>query len=66
MRARFIAGARCRGCGEIDRIVVEESPDGLIQRCVACGHREAQPKDATDVTIIRIATGGGSDTTKNR
>jgi uncharacterized metal-binding protein (TIGR02443 family) len=61
-RARFIAGARCRGCGEIDRIVVEESPDGRIQRCVACGLREALPNEATDATIIRIATGDGSDT----
>jgi len=62
-RARFIAGARCRACGEVDRIVVEESPDGRVQRCVACGHRETLAQDALDdtTTVVRIPMGGGSD-----
>ena len=66
-RARFIAGARCRGCGEIDRIVVEESTDGRIQRCVACGHREALPNDANvdRATVIRIPTSDRADEKDN-
>ena len=63
-RARFIAGARCRVCGEVDRIVVEELPDGRVQRCVACGHHETLAQDALDddTTVVRIPIGGSSDT----
>jgi uncharacterized metal-binding protein (TIGR02443 family) len=66
-RARFIAGARCRRCGEIDRIVVEESDDGRIQRCVACGHREALPNEVKDdrATVIRIPVNGRADEKDN-
>jgi uncharacterized metal-binding protein (TIGR02443 family) len=61
--ARFIAGARCRACGEVDRIVVEDSADGRVQRCVACGHRETMPQDVSDdATIIRIPLDDASDT----
>jgi uncharacterized metal-binding protein (TIGR02443 family) len=65
--SRFIAGARCQTCGEVDRIVVEESADGRVQRCVACGHREALRNDATDdtATIIRIPIGKDSDEKDN-
>jgi uncharacterized metal-binding protein (TIGR02443 family) len=68
-RARFIAGARCRACGEVDRIVVEEAPDGRTQRCVVCGHRESIHDNERDddpleqaATIIRISKGDRSDT----
>lgn len=62
-RARFIAGVRCRACGEVDRIVVEESPDGRTQRCVACGHRESMHDEERNqaATIIRISKGDASD-----
>lgn len=68
-RARFIAGARCRACGETDRIVVEEAPDGRTQRCVVCGHRESMHDDERDddereqaATIIQISKRDSSDT----
>lgn len=66
-QARFIAGARCRSCGEIDRIVVEESTDGRIQRCVACGHAEALPSDAMDdrARVIRIPMSDRADEKDN-
>lgn len=61
-RARFIAGARCRSCGAVDRIVVEDAPDGRVQRCVACGHRETLAQDAPDgALIIRIPAGGSAN-----
>lgn len=62
-RARFISGALCRACGEVDRIVVEESPDGRTQRCVACGHRESMHDEERKqaATLIRISKGDASD-----
>lgn len=37
-RRRFIAGAVCPSCGEMDRIVIEAlGGDQTTRRCVACG-----------------------------
>lgn len=36
-RRRFIAGAVCPECGEMDRIVLEEAEAGSRRVCVACG-----------------------------
>jgi len=44
---RFIAGAVCPSCREIDRIIVRETAAGREQYCVACGFSEpAAPKDS--------------------
>ena len=42
-RERFIAGAVCPRCSEMDRIVV--SVDGETRRCIACGFSEGRPED---------------------
>lgn len=59
---RFIAGAVCSQCRQIDRIIVEPTPDGRRRRCVACGHAEIlveslPPEPATRLTSrANIAT----------
>lgn len=39
---RFIAGAVCPRCGEMDRLVTYTSADGAYKECVACGFSEKQ------------------------
>jgi len=34
---RFIAGAVCPRCGEMDRLVSYSSAEGTFKECVACG-----------------------------
>ncbi|MFK8042156.1 YheV family putative metal-binding protein [Congregibacter sp.] len=40
-RRRFIAGAVCPRCAEMDKIVVDLDTDE--RECVACGFREGRP-----------------------
>lgn len=40
-RRRFIAGAVCPRCGEMDRVVVDLDSDQ--RECTACGFSEARP-----------------------
>ena len=42
-RRRFIAGAVCPRCAEMDRIVVDLDTDQ--RECVSCGFSEARPSD---------------------
>ena len=42
-RRRFIAGAVCPRCGEMDRIVVDLDTDQ--RECVSCGFSDARPPD---------------------
>ena len=41
-RRRFIAGAECPYCQQMDRMVVDVSADGLVtgRLCLACGKAE--------------------------
>ena len=41
-RRRFIAGAVCPRCGQMDKIVIDLNTDH--RECVACGFSEARPK----------------------
>ena len=43
-RRRFIAGAVCPRCGEMDKIVVNMETDR--RECIACGFSEARPDPA--------------------
>jgi uncharacterized metal-binding protein (TIGR02443 family) len=43
MARRFIAGAVCPRCGEMDKIVVDTESDQ--RECVSCGFNEARPSD---------------------
>ncbi len=42
-RRRFIAGAVCPRCGEMDKIIVDM--DTQTRECVACDFSEARPQD---------------------
>ena len=39
-RPRFIAGAVCPRCGEMDRIVAFKENDENFRECVSCGFKE--------------------------
>lgn len=39
---RFIAGAVCPRCGEMDRLVVYEKDDSTYKECVSCDFEEQQ------------------------
>tara|TARA_R110001592_G_scaffold177076_2_gene417297 strand:- start:110023 stop:110271 length:249 start_codon:yes stop_codon:yes gene_type:complete len=39
---RFIAGAVCPKCAEMDRLVSYTNDDGMFKECVACGFKEKQ------------------------
>jgi uncharacterized metal-binding protein (TIGR02443 family) len=41
-RRRFIAGAVCPRCGEMDRVVVDLDSDR--RECIACGFSQARPE----------------------
>ncbi|TVP58022.1 MAG: YheV family putative metal-binding protein [Halomonadaceae bacterium] len=43
MKKRFIAGAVCPRCSEMDRIVMYSSEENTYQECVSCGYRDRQP-----------------------
>ncbi len=38
---RFIAGAVCPSCSEMDKIVVYKEDDGEIRECISCGFKDA-------------------------
>lgn len=39
---RFVAGAVCPRCGEMDRIVTYETASGVFKECVHCDYHEQQ------------------------
>ena len=39
---RFIAGAVCPRCAEMDRLVTYETSEGSFKECVQCGYQEKQ------------------------
>ncbi|GAA3568252.1 MAG: YheV family putative metal-binding protein [Pseudomonadales bacterium] len=39
---RFIAGAVCPRCAEMDKIVMYSNDDGQFRECVACGYHDKQ------------------------
>ncbi len=43
-KRRFIAGAVCPRCSEMDKIVVDLDNDS--RECVACGYAQGRPKDS--------------------
>ncbi len=52
---RFIAGAVCPRCREMDRIVV--SPDGETRSCVACDYSDARPEHKPAELPTRVTRG---------
>ena len=56
-RPRFIAGAVCPECREVDRIVVREGALGREQACTACGYSQPETKTVNSNTSTMIPRG---------
>ena len=52
---RFIAGAVCPRCGQMDKIVVEVG--GEERTCVSCGFTDARPEDKVAEPKTRVTRG---------
>jgi uncharacterized metal-binding protein (TIGR02443 family) len=46
-KVRFIAGARCSACGQLDVVRMRFASDGSQDSidCVACGHTDTRPTE---------------------
>jgi uncharacterized metal-binding protein (TIGR02443 family) len=51
-RPRFVAGAVCPSCQEMDRMVIDGAADE--RRCVACGFVEARPDAGVSMPPTRV------------
>ena len=51
-RPRFVAGAICPSCQEMDRMVIDGAADEL--RCVACCLVEARPDAGASMPATRV------------
>ncbi|MDJ0877576.1 MAG: YheV family putative zinc ribbon protein [Halieaceae bacterium] len=52
MTRRFIAGAVCPRCGEMDKIVVDSETDQ--RECVSCGYQDQRPTQAQSELRTRV------------
>ncbi|MEM0955751.1 MAG: YheV family putative zinc ribbon protein [Pseudomonadota bacterium] len=52
MTRRFIAGAVCPRCGEMDKIVVDSSNDQ--RECVSCGYTDSRPSGKPEELRTRV------------
>ena len=52
MKKRFIAGAVCPRCGEMDKLVVDL--EGNHRECVSCGYTDERPKQAQSELRTRV------------
>ncbi|MAA66009.1 MAG: DNA-binding protein [Alteromonadaceae bacterium] len=43
---RFIAGAVCPRCGEMDKIMMYSTDEGQFRECVACGFEDKQSEES--------------------
>lgn len=55
MTRRFIAGAVCPRCGEMDKLVVDTETDQ--RECVRCGFNDERPADQLDEIKTRVTSG---------
>lgn len=56
-RPRFIAGAVCPNCSEMDRLQVFEIDGEPKRRCVACGHEDDLSNTASQPPTNRLDGG---------
>jgi uncharacterized metal-binding protein (TIGR02443 family) len=56
-RPRFIAGAVCPNCSEMDRLQVLQVNGEAIRRCVACGHKDDLSATASQAPTNRLDGG---------
>lgn len=52
MTRRFIAGAVCPRCGEMDKLLVDSETNR--RECVSCGYGDARPADAQTELRTRV------------
>ena len=43
-KRRFIAGAVCPRCSEMDKMVIYGNAEGLFRECIGCGYEDKQPE----------------------
>lgn len=63
---RFIAGAVCPRCAEMDKIMMYTTEDGQFRECVACGFTDNQLDEVTQASTraelqTRVNTRGNKD-----
>lgn len=56
MPRRFIAGAVCPKCAEMDRIVMYTNEDGQFRECVSCGYKDrmGDAEPAPEELVTRV------------
>ncbi len=52
MTRRFIAGAVCPRCGQMDKLVVDSATD--TRECVNCGYSDKRPTDEATEPRTRV------------
>lgn len=52
---RFIAGAVCPRCAEMDRIVVYTTDEGQFRECVSCGYKDKM-QEAPEAPAVELET----------
>ena len=55
MTRRFIAGAVCPRCGEMDKLVVDS--ERQLRECVGCGFADERPEDDPAELPTRVTRG---------
>ncbi|PCJ15918.1 MAG: metal-binding protein [Gammaproteobacteria bacterium] len=56
MRKRFIAGAVCPQCNEIDKTVVYQQADDEVSECVKCGYKRFRSHLMTEAAETELAS----------
>lgn len=46
---KFIAGASCPVCSQVDKIYIEEGTQTLS--CISCGHHETREKEEPEIIV---------------
>ncbi len=49
MTRKFIAGASCPVCAQVDKIYTEDGTQTWC--CISCGHRESREKEKPEIII---------------
>lgn len=62
---RFIAGAVCPRCGEMDRLVTYTNNEGTFKECVSCDYEEKQlvqvELDEMDTRVNQLSEATSAD-----
>lgn len=52
-KKRFIAGAKCPKCGELDSLMLYKENDVEKIECVECNHKQSQVDDAVAKAAVK-------------